>query len=123
MTDTTEHDEDQAVAPLLGKAALLAERAGQTEDVPLPALGGSVRVRGLTRREALRVQGKQMDAAASERLLLSLAMVEPRLTEDEVGQWQRQAPAGELEPLSAAILRMSGMTATAVKDEMATFRE
>ena len=106
---------------MLDKAALLAQRDQETEEVELPNLGGTVRVRGLTRREALQLQGKPMPADEAERKLLALAMLDPILTEDEVRQWQRNAPAGELEPIGAAIRRLSGMTQTAVKEEMASF--
>jgi hypothetical protein len=104
------------------KAALTARRVIETEDVPLPTLGFSVTVRGLTRREALRVQGKEMATDEAERVLLALAMTDPAMTQDEVSLWQRNAPAGELQPVQAAIMRLSGMSATAVKDAMASFR-
>ncbi len=106
---------------MLDKSALLAERTAETRDVPLPTLDGTVRVRGLTRAEAVRLQGKPMDADEAEAQLLALAMVEPALTVDEVRAWQRAAPAAELEPISRAIMELSGMTASAVKDAMSQF--
>lgn len=106
---------------MIDKDALTARRDASTEEVELPTLGGSVRVRGLTRAEALRVTGKEMDAAVAERKLLAMAMTDPVMSEDDVRQWQRVAPAGELQPVEAAIRRLSGLGSTAVKDEMATF--
>ena len=69
---------------MLDKKALLAKRDIGVEEVELPALGGSVKVRGLSRAEALQVGvGVEMDAAVLERKLLAMAMVEPALTEEE----------------------------------------
>lgn len=104
------------------KAALLAKRGIGTETVDLPGVGEVV-VRGMSRAEALSMQKLgDLDAADMERRLLAVAMVEPALTEDEVRQWQEAAPAGELEPVTTAITRLSGLAVTAVKEEMKTFR-
>jgi hypothetical protein len=108
---------------MIDKSQLTAKREESTRDVELPTLGGSVRVRGLTRAEALRVQGKQMDALEAERKLLHLAMVEPLMSEEDVRQWQHVAPAGELQPIQDAILTMSGLTADAVKEAVKSFRD
>lgn len=108
---------------MIDKTQLTAKREESTRDVELPTLGGSVRVRGLTRAEALRVQGKQMDALEAERKLLHLAMVEPLMSEEDVRQWQHVAPAGELQPIQDAILAMSGLTADAVKEAVKSFRD
>ena len=43
-----------------------------------------------------------------EKKLLSLAMVDPKLTEEEVGEWQAASAAGELEPVRA-IMELSGL--------------
>ncbi len=120
MTST---DTNQITEPVDVKALLMGRREATTEEVQLPSLGVSVTVRGLTRREALTVTGKPMPAEEAERKLLAMAMVSPPMTEDEVRTWQRNAPAGELQPIDAAIKRLSGMGETAVKDEMATFPE
>lgn len=104
------------------KAKLLAARSGNTRPVEVPGVGEVV-VRGLTRAEVLTIQQKgDLDAADMEALLVSLAMVEPALTLDEVKQWQTVAPAGELEPISAAVQELSGLQVAAVKAEMQRFR-
>lgn len=108
---------------MIDKSQLTSKREESTAEVDLPSLGGSVKVRGLTRAEALRVQGKQMDSLEAERRLLHLAMVDPLMSEEEVRQWQHVAPAGELQPISDAILRLSGMTADAVKEAVKSFRD
>ncbi len=106
----------------MDKAALLASRGLGTEKVDVPGFG-EVEVRGLTRAEALSVQQVgEIDIAEMERRLLSLALVEPKLTEDEVGQWQQVATAGELQPVAATVERLSGLAVKAVKAEMQRFR-
>lgn len=97
----------------MDKADLLRRRLPERE-VELPGVG-TVRVRGLTRAEALEVQKRQGDVAAMERLILSLGLVDPVLTEDEVGEWYAAAPAGELEPVSQAIVDLSGLGEGATK--------
>lgn len=104
------------------KAKLLASRGLGTRFVEVDGVG-KVEVRGLTRAEALTVQSAgELDAAEMECRLIALAMVDPSLSEDEVRQWQSVAPAGELEPVSAAIQELSGMKARAVGTEMARFQ-
>jgi hypothetical protein len=106
----------------LDVGALLAERFGVV-DVELPTLGGSVKVRPLTRSEALKLRGVELEVDEMERQLLALAMVEPKLTEDQVRQWQDVSPAGELEPVAETIIRISGMAQDAGKAAYADFRE
>jgi hypothetical protein len=107
----------------LSKADLLKDMFG-TEEVEVPGRGGTVRVRPLSRHEALSMQGVEMDAAVQERKLLALALVEPKLSERDVEAWQKAAPAGELEPITQAIVRMSGLEQRAtVNEAVKTFRD
>lgn len=107
----------------LSKADLLKELFG-TEEVEIPGRGGTVRIRPLSRHEALTMQGVEMDAAVQERKLLALALTEPKLTERDVEAWQKAAPAGELQPLVAAIVRLSGLEQrTTVNEAVTTFRD
>jgi hypothetical protein len=105
----------------VSKVDLLKKRFG-VEDVEIPGVG-TVRVRPLSRAEALELQGKEMAAAEVERKLVALAMVEPALTEDEVGTWQANSPAGELEPIGAAIRRLSGLEQASAKEAVKQFRD
>lgn len=97
-------------------------------DVEIPGVG-TVRVRGLTRDEVMVVR-KSTDmehvdgprALTLERKMLAAAMVEPALTESEVGRWQKAAPAGELEPVVRMVQELSGMLDDAPKEAMKTFR-
>jgi hypothetical protein len=100
------------------KSALLAKRFG-VEEVEIPGVG-SVQVRPLSRAEAHGLRGQEMTEEEMEVRLLALAMVEPKLTEADVKEWQGSAPAGELEPVVRTIVRISGMEQHAAK---ATFPE
>ena len=88
------------------KSALLAPRLGEGEH-EIPGVG-TVRIRGLSRAEVLELR-QIGEVAAWDRRLCSLALVEPRLTEDEVGAWQASAGPREIEDLTGAVLRLSGM--------------
>lgn len=102
----------------MDKADLFRPRLPE-EDVEIP--GGTVRVRGLSRLEAMDVQqagGPQV----IERRMLALAMVDPKLTEDEVRQWQNASPASEIEPVTDAIARLSGLAPGADKETYKSFR-
>lgn len=90
--------------------SLLAE-----EDVEVPGRG-TVRVRALSRAQALHLRGTEMSHSKLERKLLSWAMVNPPLTESEVEQWQDASVAGEIETVSEAIIRLSGMEVSSGKD-------
>jgi hypothetical protein len=105
----------------VNKADLLAKSFGVTE-VEIDGVG-TVVVRPLTRAEALSVEGVDWRADALERRLLSMAMVEPALTEDEVAEWQSNSPAGQMQPVVAAIVRISGMEEISAKKAYAEFRK
>jgi len=102
------------------KESLLKPRLGEAT-VDIPGVG-TVRVRALTRGEVMVVRKatdtEQMDgprALVLERKLLAKAMVDPPLTEDEVGRWQEVSAAGELEPVVAAVQELSGLVEGAPK--------
>lgn len=90
-------------------------------DVDVPGFG-TFRVRGLSRAEVFEVQ-KMNGIGAIERKMLSLSLVEPRLTQAEVGQWQDAAPAGELEPLTDKIQELSGTKEGAAKEAYMEFEQ
>ena len=91
---------------------------------------GTVRVRGLTRDEVMVVRkatdtAENMDgprALVLERKMLAAAMVEPTLSEAEVGRWQKAAPAGELEPVVLKVQELSGMLDDAPKEAVKSLR-
>lgn len=92
-------------------------------EVELPDYDGTFKVRGLNRAEALELQSVNISMAQMEQRLLSLALLEPKLTEEQVRKWQENATAGALEPLSDAILELSGMKKAAAKEAMKRFRD
>lgn len=124
-------DELPDVAPMerANLADLLARKEDNsprvdTEEVPIPALGKSVLVRGLSRYEFLGV-GKGVgegDTAVVERRMIALAMLEPKMTIDEVATWQRSSAANEMTPVIKAINKLSGIGKTEEKEAYKSFR-
>lgn len=102
------------------KARLLKPRIAEA-DVEIPGLG-TVRVRGLTRVEAIMVQ-KMDGPEAYDRMTISLGMVNPPMTQAEAGQWQRSSPAGEIDPVTDKIAELSGMTKRAGKEVYKEFED
>lgn len=101
------------------KARLLKPRLAEAE-VDIEGVG-TVRVRALNRGEAMSVQAVET-LEAKERRIVALGMVSPKLTEAEVGKWQRNAPAGELEPVTQRISELSGLADGAAKKAVEEFQ-
>lgn len=91
------------------------------DDVDVPGVG-TVRVRGLNRIEAMQVSSAG-GPEAIERRMLAFGMVDPKLTEDEVKEWQRASAAGEMEAVSARIAELSGLSPGAGKETYKSFRD
>jgi hypothetical protein len=103
---------------LTTEAPALAER-----DVEIPGRG-MVRVRALTRTEALSlryIKDGDEGVQAVERRMIALGMVEPAMTEAQVGAWQRSSAAAEMEDVSRTISELSGMTEQAAKEAYEEF--
>lgn len=83
---------------------------------------GTVRVRAMTRAEATRFKGEHEDVGKLERQMLAVALVDPVLTEDEVGRWQDAAPAGELQDVVDVVVELSGMLKETGKTNQHQFR-
>lgn len=113
------------------KAALLTPRIDEHADgepVPLPKLGLTVRVRGLSRGEVLVMRHLKdkgiLDTAAKwEAHMFSRAMTYPKMSFDEVLAWQSGSPAGEMNPVSDKISELSAMDEGADKSDVPTVRE
>lgn len=103
------------------KARLLKQRLPE-ETLPIEGIG-EIRIRGLSRGEVFAAQKTTKDVESMERRVVALGMVDPVMTEDEVEQWQRNSPAGEMEAVSAKINELSGLTKTAEKAAYAEFRD
>lgn len=86
---------------------LFRPRLGE-EAVELAGVG-TVRVRGLSRAEMLlATKDESKDTAAMERTMLSMAMVDPPMSEAEVGRWQAASPANEMKPVVDMVNQLSG---------------
>lgn len=111
---------------MLSKEELLAKRAttetGFPEDVvPIPGMG-EVRVRGLSRFEAMHVQGLP-NAIKREIATIALVMLDPVMTEADVKEWMKSGRPGEFEPISQKIQELSGMDKDAAKRAYEKFEE
>lgn len=89
---------------MVGKGELLARRVPEGEHEIAGV--GTVKIRGLSRAEALELR-KIDDAAVADRRMVSLGLVEPKLTEDEVKVWQENSGIAEIEELTVAIGELS----------------
>ena len=93
------------------------------QDVEVPGVG-TLKVRGLSREEVLGIRAKgETTTPEMERRILALALIDPVLTEDEVGEWQKASAAGEIEKVTDVVMRLSGLIAEAPKQAMAQLRD
>jgi hypothetical protein len=97
----------------LTRSQILARKVG-TEEVTLDG-GATVTVRGITRKQAETIQAAE-EGVVRDATMISLGLVSPALSVDDVATWFESAPAGDAKTLSAAIMRLSGMTDEAGKD-------
>ncbi len=88
------------------KATLLEGRRGPR---PYEIDGvGEVMIRPLSRGQTMVVQDVA-DSEERDNLIISMGLVDPALTVEEVQAWADGAPAGELARLGMEIARISGM--------------
>jgi hypothetical protein len=92
------------------------------EEYELAGLG-VLRIRGLSRGEVLAAQHDDPRLAVFERRLLARGVVDPKLTETDVGRWQEASPAGEMEPLIKRIEQLSGIGSEVEKGAYESFRD
>lgn len=110
----------------LDKGALTTQSLPE-DDVDLGR--GKVRVRGMSRGETLRLQkekeiGAIKDVAGWERRMVSMCLLEPTMTEIEVGEWQEADPAGgDLQSVTDKISELSGMSEGADKSGVPGVRD
>jgi len=103
----------------MDKSLLLQPRDPSTEhgmpedDVEIPGVG-TVRVRALSRKEALKT-GQIADISERTAHIIAIAMVDPKLSVSEVKAWSAVALAGELDPVDEKIAELSAMTPGAEK--------
>lgn len=99
---------------VLTREQILARKiGGKTEEWPIGD-DGVVIIRGLTRDEALAV--READTLADkDNLLISLGMVDPKMTPEDVAAWALDDEAGVLAGISTRIGELSGMAEGAGK--------
>lgn len=91
----------------LTREQILARKvAGNTEAFPID--GDEVIIRGLTRNEALQLRGMS-SVGDMDNLMISMAMVEPTMTPEDVAAWGDAGAAGTLIQLSLRISELSGI--------------
>jgi hypothetical protein len=98
------------------KDHLLAPRVSEVGTLTIDDLDFDIRP--LSRKQAMQVYALQEreGPAVSEALLISLGLVDPAMTQDEVEQWGAQpGSAGVLQALSVGIGKISGMDAASGK--------
>lgn len=108
---------------VVDKNALIASSAFAVTDVPLPSGRGIVRVRPLSRAEAVGFYGRELDAGEMECQVLALACVEPKFSAAEIRKWQENSAAGEdIMEVVRVVLHLSGMDLGAGKEAYKRFR-
>lgn len=88
-------------------------------DVPVPGRG-TVRIRSLSRREIHEMP--RDDPGEAERHMVAAAMLDPKLTVDEVARWQEASGAGEISVVVEAIGKLSGLGDDAAKEAYKSVR-
>lgn len=106
---------------MIDKAALFEPRLPE-EDVTIEGVG-CVRIRSLSRAEVLAIKGVEMPYSEMECKLLAASLVDPVLTAEEVAKWQAASTAAELEPVTKAIMRLSGLEEDTAKQAVKRFRD
>lgn len=84
------------------------------ETLSLPGVG-DVRVRGLTRQEAVNLSHAKGNVPALECLIIKLGLVEPVLTSDEIKTWYESSPSGLTDLIVNAVTRLSSLDEGAAK--------
>lgn len=118
------YDAEQAAAI---KAKLIAKRyptptGMDEEDVEIDGIG-TVRVRGITRIEAIWLSDIE-DKVANERRTLHFALIFPRMTEPEISEWMAASEAGgDIAAVMAVVQRLSSMGPKADKEAYKSVRD
>lgn len=102
----------------MDKKLLFVDRLPRvTVEVP----GGEVTVRGLSRAEVVKLN--DAGPGTAERTALRLGLVDPVLTDAEVGEWLAAWPAGDIQPVVEKIMELSGLNPGAAKEQYKSLRD
>lgn len=111
--------EAAAEAPPVATADELTTKRLPTDhvDVTINGQPRRVHVRALSRFEVLAAQQREerLGTLAMERIMLHRGMLDPAMGEAQVTDWQKAAPAGEIEPVINKVAELSGMVDDAAK--------
>lgn len=119
---------DSAKQPvILTTEAILGAADTQDELVEVPEWGGSVRVRGLTKRQQVDIRraalvAGEVDPEKVQQGLWIEGVIEPRFTVDQLGPLFDKN-AGVIDRVLSVVLRLSGMEDDSVKKKEAQFRK
>jgi hypothetical protein len=108
----------------LTRDEILAKKVDSAKPVTveLPS-GGTVAVRPLTRNEVLRAGEASGTTAERDDLIVSMGMVDPVMSADDVHAWGEAGAAGDLVAISDAIGEISGLKQGAGKSGVARPRK
>jgi hypothetical protein len=108
---------------IVDKAALLSGAAAfELTPVPVPGFG-VIKVKPLSRAQAMSVYNRDLDAAEMEQVIIAFAAVEPSFTRKEVARWQEiDMAGGSILKIVNTILEISGMEIGAGKTAYKRFR-
>lgn len=108
----------------MDKSKLLADRVTlNTEEYEIEGVG-AVTVRGLSRFEFLVAQKKYPDdMLKQERYTLSMALVDPEMTEDDIAAWQKASGPMEMNEVANVVNRLSGIGKGADKSGVSGVRD
>lgn len=84
--------------------------------------GVEVRIRGLSRQEMFQIN-ELGSKDEQEVFCLAAGLVDPKLTEAEIRQWRENAPSGEVDEVSTAIMMLSATDQDALKAAVRRFRD
>lgn len=94
----------------MDKSKLIADRVSLNTDIVDLDGVGAVTVRGLSRFEFLIAQKNHPDDnLKQERYILSRAMVDPEMTEDDIAAWQKASGPMEINEVANVVNRLSGI--------------
>lgn len=100
----------------MDKAALLSDRLPRGE-VEVPGVG-TFALRALSRYELVLAGKGTEDGSLIEARLLSYTLLDPQLSVDEVRQWQKLAPSGEVGMVVDKMRELSGLGEGADKSDV-----
>lgn len=103
----------------MDKSKLLADRFSMNTDTVEIDGVGEITVRGLSRYELLLADKKYPDdAMRKERFVLSVAVLDPKLSEDDVEVWQKASGPTEINRVADKVNELSGIKKGAAKSDV-----